>query len=127
MIINCEKTSKIAAIISPQETENIKNYLKTAFMDFCAKFYDRIYYERWFSLNTVFCDSDFYKQKPLNAVYEYYLNIGKNEKDAIVFALLDLNCFLEEILAEDSKVFTKKMPDKTSYLPSYILISETLI
>ena len=127
MIINCEKTSKIAAIISPQETENIKNYLKTAFMDFCAKFYDQIYYDRWFSLNTVFCDSDFYKQKPLNAVYGYYISIGKTEKDATVFALLDLNCLLEEVLTEDSKVFTKAASDKTSYLPSNILISETLI
>ncbi|MBQ6979854.1 MAG: hypothetical protein IJQ07_04350 [Clostridia bacterium] len=127
MIINCKDTSKIAAIISPKETEDLKNYLKNAVMNFCAEFYDQIYYDRWFSLDTIFCDNGFYKQKPLNAVYDYYLNIGKTEKDATVFALLDLNCLLEEILAEDSKVFTKKAPDKTSYLPSYMLISETLI
>lgn len=127
MIINCKDTSKIAAVISPNETENIKNYLKKAVMDFCAEYYDQIYYERWFSLNTVFCDSDFYKQKPLNAVYGYYISIGKNEKDATVFALLDLNCLLEEVLTESNKVFTKAATDKTSYLPSYILISETLI
>ena len=127
MIINCKDISKIAAFLSPKETEDLKNYLKNAVMNFCAEFYDQIYYDRWFSLNTVFCDSDFYKQKPLNTVYGYYISIGKTEKDATVFALLDLNCLLEEVLAEDSKVFTKKAPDKTSYLPSYMLISETLI
>ena len=127
MIINCKDISKIAAFLSPKETEDLKNYLKNAVMNFCAEFYDQIYYDRWFSLNTVFCDSDFYKQKPLNTVYGYYISIGKTEKDATVFALLDLNCLLEEVLAEDSKVFTKEASDKTSYLPSYMLISETLI
>ena len=46
-----------------------------------------------------------------------------NCKDAIIFALLDLNCFLEKVLTEDSKVFTKKAYDKNSYLPSYALVS----
>lgn len=122
MIINCKDTSKIAAILSPKETENIKNYLKNAVMNFCAEFYDQIYYDRWFSLDTIFCDNGFYKQKPLNAVYDYYLNIGKNEKDAMIFALLDLNCLLEEILTKDSKVFTKETYDTKSYLPSYMLL-----
>lgn len=123
MILNCKDTSKIAAVISPNETENIKNYLKKAITDFCAEYYDQIYYDRWFSLKTVFYDNLFYKQKPLNAVYDYYINIGKNEKDAIIFALLDLNCFLEKVLTEDSKVFTKKAYDTNSYLPSYALVS----
>ena len=122
MILNCKDTSKIAAVISPKEIENIKNYLQKAVMDFCAEFYDQIYYDRWFSLNTIFNGEDYYKKKPLIAVYDYYINIGKNEKDAIIFALLDLNCLLEEILTKDSKVFTKKAYDTNSYLPSYMLL-----
>ena len=39
MIINCKEISKIAALISPQETENIKNYIKNATADFCARYY----------------------------------------------------------------------------------------
>lgn len=127
MIINCTKISKIAAVISPKAIEDIKNYLKTALTDFCAEYYDQIYYDRWFSLNTLFCDNGFYKQKPLNAVYDYYINIGKNEKDAVIFALLDLNCVLENILTESLKVFTKQICDNKFYLPSYMLISETSI
>ena len=122
MITNCKNISKIAALISPQETENIKNYIKSAVTDFCADYYDELYYERWFSLNTIFPNEYFYKQKPLNAVYDYYVKIGKNEKDAGIFASLDLNCLLEEILAEDSKIFTKS-DDKKNYLSSYMLIS----
>lgn len=96
-------------------------------MGFCAKFYDQIYYDRWFCLNTIFKDNEFYKEKPLSAVYDYYINIGKTEKDAAIFALLDLNCLLEEFFTESSKVFTKKACDKNCYLPSYTLLSETLL
>ena len=123
MITNCKDTSKIDALISPQEFTNIKNYLKNAVADFCARYYDKIYYERWFSLNTIFSDEYYYKQKPLNAVYDYYINIGKNEKDAALFAQLDLNCLLEEVLSDDGKVYTKNTDDKKNYLPSYTLIS----
>lgn len=123
MIINCKQISKIAALISPRETEQIKNYLKNAVADFCADYYDTIYYDRWFSLNMIFPDEYYYKQKPINAVYDYYINIGKNEKDATVFTLLDLNCLLEEILSTDGKVYTKDTRDKNRCLPSYMLIS----
>ena len=123
MIINCKDTSKIAALISPQEFTNIKNYLKNAVADFCARYYDKIYYERWFSLNTIFPDEYYYKQKPINTVYDYYINIGKNENDAVIFTLLDLNCLLEEVLSEDGKVYTKDTRDKNRCLPSYMLIS----
>ena len=123
MIINCKDISKIAAVISPKAIEIIKDYLKNAVTDFCAEFYDQIYYDRWFSLNTIFKGEPYYKQKPLNAVYDYYINIGKNEKDAMIFAILDLNCLLEEILTESGKVFTKKTYDTNSYLPSYMLLS----
>lgn len=123
MIINCKQISKTAALISPQETADIKTYMKNAVTDFCNRYYDQIYYERWFSLNTVFPDEYFYKQTPLNAVYDYYIKIGKNEQDAALFAQLDLNCLLEEILSDDDKVYTKDRYDKTHYLPSYMLIS----
>ena len=127
MIVNCKDTSKIAAIILPKAIEDIKTYLKKAVMEFCAQYYDQIYYDRWFSLNTIFQSDCYYKQKPLNVVYDYYINIGKNEKDAVIFALLDLNCVLENILTESLKVFTKQICDNKFYLPSYMLISETSI
>lgn len=123
MIINCKDTSKMAAKISPQETAIIKNYLKRAVTDFCAVYYDELYYERWFSLNTVFQGEYFYKQKPINAVYDYYINIGKNENDAKIFALLDLNCLLEEILAKSDRVYTKKTNDTKYCLPSYMPVN----
>ena len=69
MIINCKDTSKTAALIPPQETENIKNYIKSAVTDFCADYYDTIYYDRWFSLDMVFKDEYYYKQKPTVVIY----------------------------------------------------------
>lgn len=121
MIINCKNLSKIAAKISPQETENIKNRFKSAVKDFCDRYYDQIYYDRWFTIKTVFSD-DYYKQEPFKAVYDYYFNIGKNEKDAEIFAVLDLNCLFEEVLANEVGVYTKDECGKNSCLSSYTLI-----
>lgn len=122
MIINCNLTSKIAALIPQREKVEIKNYLKNAVEKFCAEYYDQIYYDRWFSLNDVFPDGDFYRHKPLVAVYDYYLKVGKTEKDAAIFALMDLNSLLEEILSESSGVYKKNTESETFYLSSFMLI-----
>lgn len=121
MILYCKEISKIAALISEQESADIKDYLRTAVTHFCTDYYDQLYYDRWFSLKTLFCNDDFYKLKPLCAVYDYYVKIGKTETDAEIFSLLDLNCFLDELLATDGKTFSKQKNGKFN-LPSYMMI-----
>ena len=123
MISYCKGISKIAALIPAGELKKIKTYLKNQVTAFCDEYYDQLYYYRPFTLNYVFSDEDLYMKTPLNAIYDYYIKIGKTEKDAKIFTLLDLNCVLEEILSESSKTFRIESDNTHFRLPSYQLIA----
>ena len=105
MIKNNIKTKKISANLSLQEINDIKKYIKGAVYSFCNNCKEENGENRWFAAYNLFGEDNYYWQSPLNVLYNYYINVGKSQSDAIKSAGIDIGCLLKEVLMEDNRIY----------------------
>ena len=123
MIMNENKFKSMTANLSNEEIVNIKYYVKGAVYSFCNNCKDNKGSNLWFSIHTLFGKKDRFWKDPLVSLYDYYINIGKTHKAAVLSAGKDLGVLLKEVLIEDDRVYQKSKEQRKYLINSYRLIS----
>lgn len=101
MIKNCKKILRISAKLLPVDVEIIKIYMQGAVEGFCnCNPKDNLSVRILFGGN-----NRNWNETPMQKIYDYYIKIGKPEKDAAKSASIDAGKLLTSVLADNSREF----------------------
>lgn len=122
MIKNSNKSKKCFAKLSTREIQNIKYYIKGAVYSFCNNCKSNDGDNCWFAAYNLFGEENYYWQEPLIMLYNYYINIGKPQSEAIIFAGKDIGILLKQVLIEDTRVYEQNSMQRKFLVNSYKLL-----